>query len=749
MTNLSLIERPIPLGLFLLIALSVIGADSAAAQAPLAPDPPTSPDNPAPRDIGTVSAIGDAGAPGTSAAPGTAAFVAPSRAPLDVSQPTSVVGQHFIEHSVVPTQNYDSMIKFSPSVHNVEPVGAGLQQNFFETIRGFSYKQFNTTFDGLVLPGTITSFAPQSEAYFMAQDIGAVRVDRGPGTASTIGYATFGGTVDIQSKAPLDSFTVNPFATVGSFNTLLTGVQVDSGMRPEMGGARGYLDLQALGSDGYLTGTSTVRRNAFTKIEAPVGESTLITFAGMVNTSFNHTPIGATLRQISQSGANYGLNGDPASQAFKGYNTDHYSADFEYLQVKSDLGDGWGIQVTPYTASYYHRGIVGLDPNGTAPNLIGRFFVGGNATTLANAVPGRSVHSDFRDWGNMLRVTKETGYGQVRAGFWFDDNSGGNYRTNILLSQGNAAYSRSATASPADYNYHATLRTYQPYAEIALRPLPALVVTPGLKFTSTTRDLDASINQGTKIPAHFSKTYSAMQPAIDARYTFARGIVGYAQAAKGFLAPPLGVLQTTQPQSLSPQETWNYQVGGTWQTDRFTVSADLYYIGFTNRISSRTVSGTTFYSNGGGATYEGIELEGTTQIVPGLALYANATLNDAHYVHSTTTLANAPNRTAALGPVLDLDGFSATLLAKYVGKQYGIDQPTNSYLVKPYLTADLAVGYTLGVMNGRKVDLRVNVNNIFDNHSLIGLNQLAGDGRTGLYWTDPGRSVFFTLSSAL
>ena len=133
-------------------------------------------------------------------------------------------------------------------------------------------------FDGLVLPGTITSFAPQSEAYFMAHDIGSVRVDRGPGTASTIGYATFGGTVDIQSKAPLDTFTVNPFATVGSFNTSLTGVEVDSGARPELNGTRGYLDLQALESDGYLTGTSTVRRNAFTKIEMPVGENTLITF---------------------------------------------------------------------------------------------------------------------------------------------------------------------------------------------------------------------------------------------------------------------------------------------------------------------------------------------------------------------------------------------------------------------------------------------------------------------------------------
>jgi iron complex outermembrane receptor protein len=524
---------------------------------------------------------------------------------------------------------------------------------------------------------------------------------------------------------------------------------VDSGVRPELNGARGYLDLQALNSDGYLSGTSTVRRNAFTKIEVPVGDNTLITFVGMVNTSFNHTPIGATLNQISQNGASYGLSDDPRSQAFKGYNIDHYSADFEYLQVKSDLDQGWGIQLTPYTASYYHRGTVGLDPNGTTPNLTGTFFVNGTATNLSSAVPGRSVHSDFRDWGNVLRVTKDTEYGQARAGFWFDDNFAGAYRTNILLSQGDVAYTKIAGGTPSDYNYHTTLRTYQPYFEFALQPLAGLVVTPGLKFTSTTRNLEAALNQSTKVPANFSKTYSALQPAIDARYTFATGLVGYAQLAKGFLAPPLGVLQTTQPQNLSPQQTWNYQVGGTWQTNRFTVSGDLYYIDFSNRIASQTIAGTTFYFNGGGAIYQGIEVEGTAQIVPGLSLYANATVNDTHYKHSTTTLANAPNRTAALGPIVDLDAFSATLLGKYIGKQYGIDQPTNLYLVKSYMTADFAMNYTLGILNGRKVALRLNVNNLFDNHSIIGLNQLAGDGKTGLYWTDPGRSVFFTLSSSL
>ncbi len=681
--------------------------------------------------------------------PGTAAYDTPSRAPLDAKQPTSVVGPRFIDRNVIPTQNYDSIIRYSPSVQNVEPAGPGLQQNFLETIRGFTYKQFNTTFDGIVLPGTVSSFAPQTGAYFTGHDIGSVEIDRGPGTASTIGYATFGGTVAVRTKPPADSFTVTPYTTQGSFNTHLEGIQLDTGALPGPVPTRGTVDLQTLDADGYLTGTSTRRQNAFIKFESQVGSNTTVTFVSNLDQATTHTPIGATLSQISTLGPNYGLNQNVRSQAYTGYNVDYYHTDFEYFRIQSDLGDGWKLDDTPYTASYFHHGTVGLDPNGTTANLTGTYYINGVATRLVNEVPGRSVHSNFRDWGNILRVTKDTPWGQARAGFWFDHNAGNAYRTNVLLSDGTQPFTKTRTASAYDYLYRTGLTTFQPYVEFAATPLPGLVITPGLKYTSTTRDLNAAINQSTKVPAQFSKTYDALQPSIDARYTFNPSLVGYVQVAKGFLAPPLGVLQTTAPQQLNPQETTNYQIGLTWQKDAFTLAGDLYWIDFSNRIASQNLNGTTIYYNGGGAVYRGIEVEGTVRLLPGLSLFANGSINDAYYKGSGTRLANAPDKTASIGPVYDRNGFSALLVAKYVGQQYGQDTPVSAYKIKSYSTVDFAAGYTLPILNGRKLDFRLNVNNIFDNHSVIGLNQLAGDGATGLYWTNPGRSVFFSIAASL
>ncbi len=248
-------------------------------------------------DIGAVQATGGAGT-STASTPATAAQIAPSRPPLSASQPTSVVGPDYIQNNVLPQQNYDEIIKFTPSVQNVAPVGPGLQQNFAETIRGFNYTQFNTIFDGIPIPGTPSSFAPETEAYFTGHDIGSVSIDRGPGTASTIGNATFGGTVSLTSKSPLNTVTINPYGTYGSYGTRLYGIEGDTGS--VAGGARATIDLSKLEANGFLSGTATQRRNGFVKVEVPLNSSTVLTFVGMANNSRTNVPYGASTAEMAQ-----------------------------------------------------------------------------------------------------------------------------------------------------------------------------------------------------------------------------------------------------------------------------------------------------------------------------------------------------------------------------------------------------------------------------------------------------------------
>jgi iron complex outermembrane receptor protein len=717
-------------------------------------------------DIGTVRANGGLddfntppAPPPIGTTPTTAAQQAPSQPPLTSTQPTSVIGPNYIRNNSVPTQNYDNLIKFSPSVANVEPTGAGLQQNFQQTIRGFRYTQFNNTFDDLVLAGTVSNLAPQTGAYFLAHDIASISVERGPGMASQIGYATFGGTVAATLVSPADTFGINPYGTWGSWGTHVEGLRIDSGAIAALGGARGMLDSEHVEGGGYTSGTSTLRNNFYGRIEAPIGDNTVITLVGMYNYARTHTPYGATQPQLQKFGASYALNFDPTSQAYTNNNVDNYYTDFDYIGVKSAFGDGWAIDNKTYTMSYYHNGTSGLDPNGTTPNLTNSVVLSNGRKANTGDVPGLAGHSDFRSWGNSFRISKDTRYGQARAGVWFDYTAASSYKYNIDFTAGGIAYTPRGNATPFNSLYNSNFITFQPYVEFAATPLPGLVVTPGLKYTNVTRSVDATYINKNGTPLNASQTWDKLLPSLDARYEIIKGWSVYVQWAKGFLAPPLNTVlvpSVNLPASLKPQTTTNYQVGTVFRNERFSAGMDVYYIRFDNYIVSHPNAAGSFFTNNGSAIFKGIELEGTVKIVDGVSLYANATVNDASYTGSNFPVAEVPRHTAAIGPVVQRDGAYFSILAKYVGPQYLLDQTTGGAALHPtvpikcYTDVDMSAGYTWIIpnWNNRSLNIRGILLNVFNNHNLIGFQSTTAAG-AALLLTNPGRGMFVSVSAAM
>src|SRR5262249_17822877 len=147
----------------------------------------------------------------------SAVYQAPTTTPLTVTQPTSVIDKHYIENNIPQTANYDSVISIAPSVM-VQPSGKGGGDANI-SIRGFQSGQFNVTLDGI--PFRDFGLSTRSGMFIMTNDLGQVSVDRGPGTASTVGDATFGGTVALQTKSPMSTMATTATTSYGSFNTQL------------------------------------------------------------------------------------------------------------------------------------------------------------------------------------------------------------------------------------------------------------------------------------------------------------------------------------------------------------------------------------------------------------------------------------------------------------------------------------------------------------------------------------------------
>jgi iron complex outermembrane recepter protein len=677
---------------------------------------------------------------------------APTMAPLTVTQPTSVLSQYYIENNIAPSANYDDIVKIAPSVYAVSPNGPGLSENQVLSIRGFSDGFYNVTFDGIPW-GDSNDFTHHSTSYYMGHDLGNISVDRGPGTAATIGNATFGGTIGVNSKNPLADMTVTPYASFGSFNTQVIGGQFDTGPMAKYNGAAGFIDGESLSSDGYLKNLGIDRKNLFTKFAVPVGDNTVVSFVGMYNELVQYISLGATAAQIAQFGPNYGLSRDPTNQNYFGYNNDHIHDDFEYIGVVSQLGGGWSLDNKVYTYAYYHVGENGLDPNGETPN---------GTTYGPNDVPGQLLINNYRSWGDTLNVKDDLGFGTVSTGVWFDRQQNLRQLTEVDFTLGSALNpAGNAATGGIDRELHQTLTTVQPFVQFDWKALPGLIVSPGVRYDHFERAVDAQVDVKSAFAISYSNTYTATLPSLVVHYDIAKDWAAYAQAAKGFLAPnenffnfkpnsPTAISPAST--NLSPEQSWNYQAGTSWQTQALSLSADVYYIDFANLIGSTTSGGDVVFFNQGGVIYKGVEAEATAYIGMGFSAYANGSLNSAKDKGSDPQnpgawIANAPKSTAALGVIYNRAEWYASLMDKYVGSRFG--DVGQAIPLGAYSTLDGALGYTVGE-NGpaglRKATLKLALNNLVNSHKIYALAGYTGGAGTPLYWTIPGRSVFATVS---
>ena len=696
---------------------------------------------------------------------GTASYEAPTQGVLDAGEPQSVIGQHYIENNVAPAENYTDIINIAPSVSEVTPNGPGNAEALQMSIRGFQDGQFNVTFDGIPFQDS-NDFTHHSTSYFTSDTIGNILVDRGPGTASQLGYATFGGTVAVQSKDPLDKANLNASAMFGTWNTNDMTAEVDTGTMKN--GGRAMLTLTDINTAGAMTNNAQRRKNAFIKYIQPINQDTTVTAVAMYDTVHqNVSQFGTTLAQMAAYGPHYSLSTNPSSDSYYGYNFDNIHTDFEYIGLHT-RADGVEIDNKVYTYAYYHYGYNGADANGggcaygTVNCLTpdGTFPAGAdtpNGTVYgANNVPGQRMYMLYRSWGDMLRLRQDLGPGELRYGVWVDRQNYHRFQAEIDMSN-DMAFNASTPLAAVDRQINGTLTQAQPYVEYAWKITPQLVVTPGLKYAYFRRHDQAQVMQKTKTSLDYEQSWSKALPNLDVHYAIAPNWSTYLQAAKGFLAPNENLFYVKNPQDsaqgVSAESTTNYQVGTTWKSRRLVVSGDLYSIDFSNQVQSKTIAGNKIFYNAGGTRYRGAEAEATYYVGSGFSLYGNATYNKATANDTGLQLKGVPKTTGALGLIYNRGAWYASAITKFVGSNYGDTgtdangNPIGVYPFSSYSVTTLSANYTVqsaGVLpHGAKIG--VQVFNVFNKTSLYALAGYTGNN-VPLFWSIPGRSVMVNFS---
>jgi iron complex outermembrane recepter protein len=662
-----------------------------------------------------------------------------SQGSLDTVEPKSEISGNFIRNFTPATTDYSEIINIAPGTISYNTNGVGLGQGTIY-FRGFQDGDFNITWDGIPFNDS-NNPTHHSWAFFPGLWIGGVDFDRSPGTAATVGQATYGGSINLHSPKIPSEQSIQPQVSYGSFNTLLLDGQYNTGMLGPRKNLSLALDVHRMTSDGFQTFNDLQRYGGQVKMSYNPSESLSVTgYSGVIKLFANAPNISAYRAQINAYGWNYLMqNNDPTSAFYQHYNRNIVPTDFEYVAVNSLLKHGWFLSVTPYTYSYNNAQYYANDnPNdetglATGPNGASGYITEANCSTGKCAI---DKLNSYRKYGESSTISQTSKFGIFRAGLWYEWATSNRYQIP------SDPITRVDQAVP---NFHENYWTnsYNPFVEYEWHATKKLTIIAGDKYAYYTLDFKQYADNGKVVGnlgglpfINSSAGFGSNLPSASANYRFTSGWSAYGQFSKGDQIPPTSVFDVSgggqEVSKLpSPQTTSAYQAGTVLKLNRLTVDADYYTVKFQNNYVSFAVANPNNpaydlneYYLGPDSITKGFEAEANASLTHSINLYANGTVGKATYtgagVPSGLNVTDTPSYTQGLGVTYQGHGLDLGVIEKRVGDYYDDNGSYHNQVhIAPYNNVNLFLNYTLHtrkwIFDQSKVSF--SVNNLFNSEN--------------------------------
>ena len=432
----------------------------------------------------------------------------PITSSLHTAEPQSIITRTIIEDSVSKTTDFMSIAALSPGASTTN-LGNG--PGFGDaklTLRGFSDGHYNITIDGIPF-GDSNDPTHHSTAYFPDGTYDRIIVDRGPGYATDLGQASYGGNVHLISRTPDDNFGGEFIGLYGSYNSSLERFTINSGKIAKLGDLKIIAVGEHKKTDGALTGLPGEWYNGFIKGEANLGSNAKLTLLSTYNHSILYQPdsssgascfvneagtpanapskVSASDCQPGSQIGTYGLNYaalTPAQAATSAWpaarndwNWQDKATDFEIARLQWDITPWLHLDNKTYT--YFYKNFTFEADNVGTPCTTVTATTCGNQTTyaaqavnpqtgflapaspVAGDIPGHSKLNQYRQIGDVLELDAKTGIGTAKAGFWYEHSRshrlGYDYDLTLLSAAGGlgADYLNFAIANSGPYwNYN-------------------------------------------------------------------------------------------------------------------------------------------------------------------------------------------------------------------------------------------------------------------------------------------------------
>ncbi len=382
-----------------------------------------------------------------------------------------------------PTADFSDVVLLTPGASSTSNGnGPGLSESK-TVLRGFQDGFFNITYDGIPF-GDSNNPTHHSTAYFPTGTYERIIVDRGPGGATDLGQASFGGNIHLVSRELSDTAGVDLQGVYGSYHTYLGRVTAQSGTLDRLGGLRVIAVAEYKDTKGALTASPAWFVNGFVKVEKPLGDRAKLSFLSSYNQdtydqSDNNgvsctgalvaagapTGVGTDGRnclatsQVGLYGKDFGLvdvndprfAGTPFPNARHDFNWTNKRTDFEIARFQFNVTDKITLDLKAYTYFYKNFTVstqsstVACLTNPTDKSCKSNLLVGGVITSKPGDLPGYTKLNQYRNYGLIPQVNFETSFGVGKIGAWYESSESHRYRYSYDLT---AAYNAGV------YKYH-------------------------------------------------------------------------------------------------------------------------------------------------------------------------------------------------------------------------------------------------------------------------------------------------------
>jgi iron complex outermembrane receptor protein len=714
---------------------------------------------------------------------------------LDTIAARTEIAPEFIQNFISPASDFAEVVNYAPGTFSLNPNGIGLGQGktFF---RGFQDGQYTITFDGIPFEDTNTP-THHSWASFPSQWISSVDFDRSPGLVSEFGPTNFGGSINLKSPELQADPNIRATYAYGSFNTKILQLDGESGLFGPGKKEAILFDINQMESAGWQTFNNQRRDAGYAKYQHRFSSRTSLSLYGGVVDIWNNTPdtTNPTRAQVAANGLRYLMDGTeflPNGQYdgyYFGFEKYHVQTDFEYAHFESDLGNGWKFDTKAYTTRYWNKQF-----------LVKNFAI---TTPISTSKPtGVDKLNGYRHAGDTLILSKESKWGVLRFGTWYDWAYTDRYQypSNPVTGLD--------TPLP-NFHEHFITQSFQPFAEFEWHAAPRWIVTAGIKDANYAMALNQYQDNGKTVGclggtastypataglvagapsciggaafvAH-SIDYNNWLPNLSTRYAIKGNWSVYAQFAEGSVIPPSAVFDVPGGVVGTPQKptvTKSYQTGTVLKRNRWTLDFDAYYVHFANGFDSYydpNANDTVFVPTGPSNT-RGVEFESNTVLGHGFSLYLNGSLGSAKYAEGRNYpngglwVANTPRDVETISILWVKNSWDVGLVNKRVGQMYN-DNGSLSYLINgqnlpypvdqalridPFDLTNFYVNYTVkkaSWLRGSKIGIAAT--NLFNSHNIVGVTPAIAATQTVHYVENgsdllnlvPGRSIMLTLTA--